>query len=396
MPSVQTKISAVHVVAGLHPSAGGPSRTVAQLTDHLAREPGVKVSLLSQSLTGQPTVQSTVNSVNRKVYDTKFTTALALGLPLRCALRDLLSFNRPSLIHSHGLWLPANAWAARTARREKVPLLIHTRGMLEPWALDYRARKKRLAMSLYQRRDLEAATLFFVTAFQEVESLRRLGLKQPVAVIPNGVSLPSFGNKGGVRSTESQLSYLRNAVFIGRIHPVKGLLNLVEAWGRLQPACWKLRIAGPDECEHLAEVLQRVRDLGLEESVEYLGEVEGEVKSTLLETADLFVLPSFTENFGVVVAEALAHGVPVITTRGTPWEGLLHHGCGWWVEPTSDALTEAFREAVNMGSTNLRTMGENGRKYAAEFDWTTIAQQTAEVYRWVLGQGPQPGCVICD
>ena len=142
--------------------------------------------------------------------------------------------------------------------------------------------------------------------------------------------------------------------------------------------------------------MQRVRELGLENSVKYLGEVEDDEKVKLLETANLFVLPSFSENFGVVVAEAMAYGLPVITTRGTPWEGLLLHKCGWWVEPTVDGITAALREALSMESDSLRSMGDRGRKYAADFDWANIAQQTAEVYRWILGRGSMPMCVTLD
>jgi glycosyltransferase involved in cell wall biosynthesis len=268
--------------------------------------------------------------------------------------------------------------------------------MLEPWALDYHAWRKRLAMCFYQRRDLEAAKLIFATAPQEMESIRRLGLKQPVAVIPNGVKLPTISYKETRNELTSSQNSVRNAVFMSRIHPKKGLLNLVESWGRIRPVNWHLRVAGPDEGGHLEEVMRRVRTLGLEAAVEYVGEVEGDTKIALFENADLFVLPSFSENFGVVVAEAMAHGVPVITTHGTPWEGLLHHGCGWWIKPTADALTEVLSEAMNMDEASLRSMGKKGREYASEFDWSNIAQQTVEVYQWVLGQGSKPACVLRD
>jgi glycosyltransferase involved in cell wall biosynthesis len=183
-------------------------------------------------------------------------------------------------------------------------------------------------------------------------------------------------------------------LFLGRIHPKKGLLNLIDAWGKVRPAHWRLCIAGPDEEGHLTEVLKKVRMLGLEESVNYIGEVEGETKSATFEKADLFVLPSFSENFGVVVAEALAHGVPVITTCSTPWEELPRYGCGWSIEPTADALTETLKDALNMEPADLRAMGEKGISYVRRYDWHTIALQTVAVYQWVLGKGPMPTCVV--
>ncbi len=147
---------------------------------------------------------------------------------------------------------------------------------------------------------------------------------------------------------------------------------------------------------YLEDVMRAVQEFEIGDSVEYMGEVEGMRKSVVYQRADLFVLPSFSENFGVVVAEALAHRVPVITTRVTPWGGLLDHGCGWWIEPTIDALTETLREALDKDAADLRAMGERGRAYAAEFDWSHIAQQTQDAYSWVLAQGPKPECVVLD
>jgi glycosyltransferase involved in cell wall biosynthesis len=392
--TLSSDLDVVHVIAGLHPMSGGPSRTVVQLSDALASTESVTVTLLSQSLVGEPTIGSRHPDVDRRLVESSSRLSLKLGVPVRRALRRCITECKPSLIHNHGLWLPVNHWAARAARRYNIPLLIHPRGMLETWALDHRGLKKRLALRLYQQRDLETAALLFATAEQEAENIRRLGLRQPIAVIPNGVKLAMPLSKMSRRDGMSD--GIRNALFLGRIHPIKGLLNLIDAWDRVRPADWRLRLAGPNEGGHLAEVMQRVRVLSLETSVEYVGEVEGDTKAALFATTDLFVLPSFSENFGVVVAEALAHGVPVITTRGTPWEGLLHHGCGWWVEPTADSLVEALQEAINMDQASLLAMGEKGREYIREFEWTHIAQQTTDVYRWVLGQGPMPECVVRD
>ena len=389
-------LDVIHVIANLYPRSGGPSRTVTQLTDALTGTQSVTVTLLSQALVGEPTIRSNHPDLDRRMIISGSPLSLKLGLPLRRALRRRVTECKPSLIHSHGLWLPVNHWAARAARRHNIPLLIHPRGMLETWALNHRGLKKRLALQIYQYRDLETAALFFATGEQEFVNIRRVGLRQPVAIIPNGVELPVLENNGSANQWRSLQDRSHSVVYISRIHPQKGLLHLVEAWGRLRPSDWRLYLAGPDEGGHLAEVMRRVRELRLENFVEYVGVVEGDAKTALFDSADLFVLPSFSENFGVVIAEALAHGVPVITTRGTPWEGVMHHGCGWWIDPTVDALTEALQEALNIDGASLLAMGEKGREYAREFNWTHIAQQTADVYRWVLGLGPMPECVVCD
>lgn len=384
----------VHTIGSLHPRDGGPTRTVTRLAECLAAEGRVSVSLLSQSLIGETIFPISEVKVNRHVAMSPSRRAIQSGLPLRKLVIDTVKTAPPQIIHDHGIWSPANYFVSAIARHNNIPLTIHPRGMLEPWALEYRAIKKKIAMFLYQKRILDAATLFIATAPQEVESLRRLGLKQPVAVIPNGVDIPNTGSGNLIKEVSSNSKH--NALFLSRIHPKKGLLNLVEAWGRVRPDNWCLRIAGPDEGGHLTEVMSRVKALGLETSIEYAGEVEGDAKVALFDRANLFILPSFSENFGVVVAEALAHGVPVITTRGTPWEGLLDHGCGWWIDPTADALSEALKAATSMEVKSLRDMGDKGYIYVKEYNWNHIARQTADVYDWVLGQGSIPACVIHD
>jgi glycosyltransferase involved in cell wall biosynthesis len=185
----------------------------------------------------------------------------------------------------------------------------------------------------------------------------------------------------------------RRVLFLSRVHPVKGILNLLHAWAAVMPKGWRLKIAGPDEGGHLAEVIALARALGIDQMVEFLGEVDGEAKRQAYLEADLFVLPTFSENFGVVVAEALAHGVPVITTRGAPWADLQTHACGWWVDIGVEPLVMALREAMALRDDERQAMGARGREYAQRYDWDGIAQKTIDVYRWLLGDGSMPDAV---
>ncbi len=384
-------LSFVHVVAGLHPGHGGPSRTVVKLTDALSLVTDGKVILLSQGLVGEPTVGSATAAIHRYDCATSFKSALALGLPIRRQLTRIALDRPPSLVHSHGLWAPANYWAAKAARQSGIPLIIQPRGMLEPWALSHRAWKKKLALALYQRRDLEQAAMFVATSEMECENIRRLGFRQPIAVIPNGVELNTVGVDG--LSRPAGLERTRKVLFLSRIHPKKGLLNLLNAWAKLAPKGWRLKIAGPDEGGHLDEVKALARHLGIASVLEYAGEVDGLAKRQAYADADLFVLPTFSENFGVVVAEALAHGLPVITTRGTPWADLQTFECGWWVDIGVDPLLQALLEATALGDDMRHAMGLRGREYVRRYDWDNISQQTMDAYRWVLGQGPKPEIV---
>ncbi|MBX3329769.1 MAG: glycosyltransferase [Nitrospira sp.] len=385
-------VSVGQVIPGLHPAAGGPSRTIVQLCDALARRPDVRVTLVSQRRWNEPVMLSEERKVLRRIAESRSGVSLKTGLPLRAELLQVLRGSSSAVLHSNGLWTAVNHWVTHQARRWQVPLIVQPHGMLEPWALAYRGWKKRLALSLYQRRDLESASLFIATAEQEAESIRRFGLRQPIAVIPNGVELAV----GGGEEILTHRNTARTALFLSRVHPKKGLLNLVNAWGELRPRNWRLVIAGPDEDGHLAQVMSSARQQGITECVEYVGEVEGQRKAALYRDADLFVLPTFSENFGVVVAEALAYGLPVITTRGAPWTDLERFGCGWWIDTGVGPLVETLREAMSLPEDERKAMGERGRRYVQRYDWNVIARQTAEVYRWVLARGPKPDCVRTD
>jgi glycosyltransferase involved in cell wall biosynthesis len=265
--------------------------------------------------------------------------------------------------------------------------------MLEPWSLEQGAWKKKAAWWLYQKRDLQSAEVVIATAEQEAQNIRALGVDGPIAVVPNGVdrpdSLPSVDND------TSDGREQRRLLFLSRIHQKKGLLNLVEAWERLRPDGWEVIIAGPDENGHEAEVRERISQCGVEGDFVFTGPVKGTEKWKMYQSADLFVLPTHSENFGIVVAEALSCGVPAITTRGAPWSDLVDHDCGWWIEIGVDPLVEALAQATRMSAVDRAAMGRRGRELVnRKYTWPQVAAALQSVYAWVLGKGPCPECVI--
>lgn len=384
-------LSVIHTVASLRKSAGGPTRTVTALCSELGRL-GACVELVSQDIM-QPT-----NDLNLLPPAEFVKTSLAHQLPyigrvwsplFRAMLRKRCEYGQTMLIHDHGVWLSTNHSAVVVARQLGIPLIISLRGMLEPWAMNHKAWKKRFAWNLYQRRDLESAVVLHATAEQEAESFRQLGLRPPIAIIPNGTDLPEWRDLAYPKGTP------RKMLFLSRIHQKKGLLELVRAWQIIKPTGWKMVIAGPDEGGHQKIVEAAIQKAGLQNDFEFIGPVYGDEKEALYRSADVFVLPTFSENFGLVVTEALACGVPVITTKGTPWQGLHTHRCGWWIDIGVEPLAAALREAMSLPPTTSRDMGRRGRAYVEEnFGWPSIAQQMLSVYRWVLGQGERPDCVI--
>jgi len=218
------------------------------------------------------------------------------------------------------------------------------------------------------------------------------GVCYPIAVVPNGIDLHELQPRAEGRATAKRI------LFLSRIHPKKGIDFLLRCWAKLERSHsdWELVIAGPDEVGHRGKMVKLAEELGVRR-VHWLAPVYGSEKSALYRSSDLFVLPTHAENFGLVMGEALAHEVPVITTKNAPWEGLEQHGCGWWTDLSDEALTSALDDAMRLSDETRWQMGARGRAWVDEaFAWPAIGRHMAEVYRWVDGGGAPPASVIVD
>ena len=347
----------------LLPAYGGPAVSVTRLAMALA-DNGAEVGLWAadQSAVTTPLLSPT-SSVKRLTGSED--AALA-------------AFGAADVLHDNGMWLPHNRRLAALAAKQGLPRIVSTRGMLEPWAMNHKKWKKAIAWRIYQRHDLMKANCLHVTAAAEAQHVLRLNLGVSVRMIPNGVDIPE------VAAPLKNNAEARTALFLGRIYPVKGLPMLIEAWARVRPKGWRLQIAGPDEGGHRSEVENAVRAAGLEGVVSFVGPLGGQGKKNALLDADLFVLPTYSESFGMAIAEALAHGVPVLTTMGAPWPMLREHGCGWWVDTTVDGVDEGLRQATSCDRKTLQAMGARGRAWvSAEFRWEHIANEFLSAYQQV-------------
>jgi glycosyltransferase involved in cell wall biosynthesis len=240
---------------------------------------------------------------------------------------------------------------------------------------------------LGQRAALRRAACIHATSEAEYEDIRAAGLRNPVAVIPNGVDLPEADDGKTPRS--------RVVLALGRIHPKKALASLVRAWRRVEAVHpdWRLRIVGPAENGYDLELVGLARRFGLK-TVTVEGPVFGKAKLEVYRQASLFVLPTLSENFGLVVAEALAAGTPVVSTKGAPWRGLEEEGCGWWVDHGDEALSQALLTALALTPQALSRMGESGRCWMSrDFAWRRIGQQMEDVYHWLALSGEPPASV---
>jgi len=343
----------LHVISSLNLASGGPTQSVIHLCEALNA-----LGAPAEIATGQAGGETVPTDLLTPLHTFPIVSPRKLRRSPGLARFLMEEARRFDIIHVHGLWEWPGRYARRAAQASHKPLVISPRGMLEPWPLQQNRFTKRLALALWERRNLDSAALLHATAEMEAQNFRRLGLSNPVAIIPNGLDSPS--PLPGPRPST------RRVLFLSRLHPKKGADLLLRAWARLgsRRSGWHLALAGPDENGYQAVLSAEAGRLGLGDTVQFLGPVYGDAKWDLIRSADLFVLPSHSENFGNVVVEALSQSVPVIATHGTPWRDLAEKGCGWWVPTSESALAEALAEALALGPNGLAAMGGKGEAWS--------------------------------
>ncbi len=376
-------------IPSLSKAFGGPSRTVYSLWNNLTALGAQGHILTSSKLTGDEQFKpggTTVSDISGcRINVGRSSWSPSLKKRFFTAAKDI----RPDIIHNHGIWMQANHIASLAARKLNIPLITSIHGMLTEWAFSYKAWKKKAAWIAYQKHDLSTASILHITGMHELDFIRRLGIKTPICIIPYGVDLPDMS-----LSQKISTAY-KTALFMGRIHPVKGLDMLIEAWSIARPPGWKLVLAGPDEGGYKARLESIIAEYNLQNDITFSGFIDNDTdKYNAYNNADVFILPSHTENFGHVVAEALSCRVPVITTRGTPWSLLEQYNCGWWVENTAASLASALQTAVSLTDDERHAMGSRGRDMLSkEFSWPSIAAQMYSVYQWLLTGENKPACI---
>ena len=381
----------LHAIANLRATAGGPPRSVAALVDNLSRH-GRRVGLFTRRI-DEPEVPVAA-TVERFYGNSGGEAWAALGLDAGSRARrevvDAIAASAATIVHSHGIWTPACHAVAAACAEVGIPHVISVRGMLEPWAVRSRAAKKLIAWIAYQRCDLANAAAIHATSRSEMEAIRGMGLRQPIILIPNGI----FDAHPLPRQPSP---VFRQAFFLSRISPKKGVPLLLEAWNRVRPSNWRLVIAGNDDRGHAAFLRSIISNLGIADSVEVVAGIPDTEKWSWYARSDLFILPTYSENFGLVVAEAMLAGLPVITTHGAPWELLETTGTGWWVPINVESLASALCEAVKMDPDALRAMGNKAQQVArVEFDWNSITARFSDAYDWLISGGSLPDCVHLD
>jgi glycosyltransferase involved in cell wall biosynthesis len=369
----------VHVVPHISEEASGPSYSVPRLCASLAAL-GHEVEL--SCLAAQGPIPGVRLDVHRQwPVLSRFAVSPSHTLALRRKAEQV------DIVHNHSLWSMVNVAAGLVVPGRRAKLVTSPRGTLSAWALS-RSRHAKRALWPIQRRVLKRADLIHATSEIEYGEIRASGFKAAVAIIPNGIDLPDLPVS---RPTTSP----RTLLFLSRIHPIKGGDRLLHAWQQLQHVHpdWRLRVVGRGEPSHEQALRKLAHSLQLER-VDFSGPLYGAEKSKAYFEADVFVLPTHSENFGMVVAEALAHGCPVVVSKEAPWAGVQEERCGWWVEHDVNTLTGGLDAALSESSQALREKGAKGRTWMErDFSWLSVAERMAATYRLIHHGGEPPLCV---
>ena len=359
------------VCSSIARDVGGPARSIQGLAAALERS-GVETHLLSLKPLDEPWVEGISH----------YRTAGKFGFRgVRAEVEKAIDEIHPDIIHIQNIWMLNLHMAAVAARRKHIPYVLSLRGAISKWALSQSKWKKKIALLTYQGYDFRHAVALHATSEFEAERIRDIGYgHKTIIVCPNGVNLPRE-----LPEWDRPAGRKRKMLFLSRIHKVKGLVDLVQAWAKVNPQDWVLEIVGNDEDNYWPVVQEEINRLGIGDKIIRTDFLPDEQKWVKYRRADCFVLPSYSENFGIVVAEALYAGLPVITTKGTPWKDLVECNCGYWIEVDQIALEKSLSRMMSLSDADREAMGRNGQRLISEcYSWESIGNQFKEFYKGII------------
>jgi poly(glycerol-phosphate) alpha-glucosyltransferase len=416
---------------------GGIFEAECALQRELSLSQGVKIDVvgLEDPFTGQDAVRWL--PLKPKALSPKGPGTLGYSPDLLAALNP-----KADLLYAATLWKYPSWAALKWAERTGKPMMVAPHGSIDPWALANAAWKKRIAAALFKNRQLHKATCLRALCQSEADAFRAYGLRNPIAIIPNGVDLPDFtessdegqGSRAIEAGSESRVegreSTPRTLLFLGRIHPKKGLTNALRAFKKAlddRPSTldspWQFVIAGWDQGGHEAELMKLCEELGLksekfrngceatagsakvesekvrkfDSEVVFWGAAFGREKDALLRSADAFILPSFSEGLPMSVLEAWAYRLPVVMTPECNLPEGFAAEAGIRIETDVPSIARGLDTLFSMSDADLCSMGTRGYELVKQrFTWRTVAEQMRSVYDWLLGGGSPPECVRMD
>ena len=376
----------LHSIPHVLRTSAGPSYSVLRLCDYLSLKN--EVSLISSDEVSEKFRHDFI-----KTFPANFgLKKVGVSFQMQKWIANNLKNHNFDIVHSHSLWMMQNIYPSWESKKNGIPVVISPRGTLSTEAFKSGSIMKSLFWPFIQKPVLRDSTIFHATSIQEKNDIRELGFKQPIAVVPNGIDLPE------IKKIKKDKQPLKKLLFLGRLHPIKGIDNLLFAWKEIENIHknWTLEIVGPDSYNYLTELNKITKKLQLKR-VTFSKEIHGEEKNKKYQSADLFILPSHSENFGVSVAEALSNGIPCVVSRGAPWKILEESKAGWWIDNSVEMLTQNLISILSTSTSDLESAGLNGRNLVSDdFNWNKVSSMMIDVYQWILSNKTKPSFVYHD
>lgn len=383
------------LVSSLSRNAGGLLGAVSELSKSVYNS---VYDITVLSAIDQYTYEDLNNWPNIPVYLSRTIGPISFGY--QPELLNNLKKVRPNIIHTHGIWMyPSLATSLYSSKR--IHTVISPHGMLDPWAVKNSLFKKKVAGFLFEYKNLRNASCIHALNYSEYKSIRRFGLKNPVAIIPNGVNIPDdYDDDSNQRITDNSKKTL---LFLGRIHPKKGLESLIQAWSTTLKVSddkfdqWRLMIVGWDQGDYLHDMQELVLKLNLQDHISFVGPKYGKEKLECLSNADAFILPSHSEGLPMSILEAWAAKLPVIMTAECNIPQGFESNAAIKVQPNSTSISEALIKLANMSQTELDSIGQAGFELIKEeFDWEVVGKKMQDVYAWLLTKSNKPDFIMLD
>jgi poly(glycerol-phosphate) alpha-glucosyltransferase len=378
------------LTARMSHAGGGVSDAVERLARSLYAMEGCDVSVLGLADHGRRDATINLNGVSVTALPTRGPSSWGYAPKLNASLGTASL----DLLHVHGLWMYPSVASLSWARKTGRPYMVAPHGMLDKWAMQNSAWKKKLALMAFERRHLSGAACLHALCEAEAESIRALGLRNPICIIPNSIDQPEGARQG------RRHGFPKILLSLGRLHPKKGLDSLLRAWQLFASRCdlqrgeWQLVIAGWDQGDHGQELRELAADLGIVGSVRFVGPKFGTAKERLFRDASCFILPSLSEGLPLVVLEAWSHGLPVLMTRHCNLPIGFTAGAALSIGASSEGILRGLSRMAAMNDSEREAMGLRGLDLCTEhFSLQKTAAMMNEVYLWLLNQAPKPCCV---
>lgn len=305
---------------------------------------------------------------------------------------------KPDVVHTQTIWMYLSHANKDYHKKTGTPYVVAPRGMLDPWQLKQSAFKKKLALMWYENKHLHQASCMHALAQDEYDSIRKFGLKNPVAILPNGVDLPVIDPTRAPNVRWENKEGRKTLIFLSRVHAKKGLENLLQAWALTNPAThnWQLAIAGETKDTAYVQLLtDMVKNLNIGDTVQFIGGQFGQNKQDAFLHADAFTLPSFSEGLPMAVLEAWSYRLPAVITQFCNLPEGFTHNAAIKIETNPDSIAEGFKKLFSMTDEERAVMGNNGFDLVkSKFTWHTIAGNTLSLYKWLTGDGAKPEFVL--